>query len=158
MFKGLCESRRWSRPRYPDGGNARAGRGNRGAGRRPWGRASSVFSGPSSVESSSREWIFCSNQRKNCDSSRRHLQMVFQDPYGSLNPRRTIASMLEEGMKIHRLGTKQEIEERIEEILSGVGLPKDASRRYPHEFSGGQRQRLSIARALLGQSRVHRPR
>ena len=74
--------------------------------------------------------------------------MVFQDPYGSLNPRRTIASMLEEGMKIHRLGTKREIEERIEEILSRVGLPKDASRRYPHEFSGGQRQRLSIARAL----------
>jgi oligopeptide/dipeptide ABC transporter ATP-binding protein len=79
---------------------------------------------------------------------RRHLQMVFQDPYGSLNPRMTIASMLEEAMKIHGLCTKQEVRKRVGEILYRVGLPKDASHRYPHEFSGGQRQRLSIARAL----------
>jgi oligopeptide/dipeptide ABC transporter ATP-binding protein len=79
---------------------------------------------------------------------RRHLQMVFQDPYGSLNPRRTVSSMLEEAMRIHRLGTRQEIQKRVQELLSRVGLPREASRRYPHEFSGGQRQRLSIARAL----------
>jgi len=79
---------------------------------------------------------------------RRHLQMVFQDPYGSLNPRMKIGTMLEEAMKIHRLGTNREIRRRVQELLPRVGLPEDASRRYPHEFSGGQRQRLSIARAL----------
>ena len=79
---------------------------------------------------------------------RRNLQMVFQDPYGSLNPRMTIASMLGEAMKIRGLRTRREVRERIRELLHMVGLPQDAATRYPHEFSGGQRQRLSIARAL----------
>ena len=79
-FKGLCESRRWSRPRYPRRGKRSGWSGKQGAGRRPWGRASSVFSGPSSVESSSREWIFCSNQRKNCDSSEGTSRWSFRTP------------------------------------------------------------------------------
>ncbi len=79
---------------------------------------------------------------------RRNLQMVFQDPYGSLNPRMTIASMLGEAMKIRGLRTRIEVRERVRELLHMVGLPQDAATRYPHEFSGGQRQRLSIARAL----------
>ncbi len=79
---------------------------------------------------------------------RKNLQMVFQDPYSSLNPRMTVASMLGEGMKIHGLCTKGEIKGRVNDLLQMVGLPRDAGTRYPHEFSGGQRQRLSIARAL----------
>jgi oligopeptide transport system ATP-binding protein len=79
---------------------------------------------------------------------RKNLQMVFQDPYGSLNPRMTVGSMLGEAMRIHGLGTGKERREKIARLLDMVGLPREASRRYPHEFSGGQRQRLSIARAL----------
>jgi oligopeptide transport system ATP-binding protein len=76
------------------------------------------------------------------------IQMVFQDPYGSFNPRMTIGSMLEEAMKICMGGKKSERRDRARDILRMVGIPEDAVRRYPHEFSGGQRQRLSIARAL----------
>ena len=79
---------------------------------------------------------------------RKNLQMVFQDPYGSLNPRMTVSSMLAEAMRIHGLGTGKERREKIARLLEMVGLPREAARRYPHEFSGGQRQRLSIARAL----------
>jgi oligopeptide transport system ATP-binding protein len=79
---------------------------------------------------------------------RKNLQMVFQDPYGSLNPRMTVGFMLAEAMRIHGLGTGKERREKIARLLEMVGLPREAARRYPHEFSGGQRQRLSIARAL----------
>jgi oligopeptide/dipeptide ABC transporter ATP-binding protein len=79
---------------------------------------------------------------------RKNLQMVFQDPYSSFNPRMTVSFMLGEGMKIHGLCSKGEIKGRVNDLLQMVGLPIDAGTRYPHEFSGGQRQRLSIARAL----------
>lgn len=78
---------------------------------------------------------------------RREIQMIFQDPYSSLNPRMTIGSTLEEPLKIHKLA-KGRRAERIAELLQAVGLPKDAAGRYPHEFSGGQRQRVGVARAL----------
>ncbi|MDQ1008175.1 peptide/nickel transport system ATP-binding protein [Streptomyces sp. V4I23] len=81
---------------------------------------------------------------------RRRLQMVFQDPLGSLNPRQNIESILSEGMAAHGIGKDQkERREKIKEILSKVGLPANALSRYPHEFSGGQRQRIGIARALV---------
>ncbi|WP_338895956.1 oligopeptide/dipeptide ABC transporter ATP-binding protein [Streptomyces sp. TG1A-60] len=81
---------------------------------------------------------------------RRRLQMVFQDPLGSLNPRQNIESILSEGMLAHGIGaTQEERREKIKEILSRVGLPTNALSRYPHEFSGGQRQRIGIARALV---------
>ncbi|MFC7967889.1 ABC transporter ATP-binding protein [Streptomyces cinereoruber] len=81
---------------------------------------------------------------------RRRLQMVFQDPLGSLNPRQNIESILSEGMAAHGIGANQEERrERIKEILTRVGLPANALSRYPHEFSGGQRQRIGIARALV---------
>ncbi|MFE5513322.1 oligopeptide/dipeptide ABC transporter ATP-binding protein [Streptomyces sp. NPDC056529] len=81
---------------------------------------------------------------------RRRLQMVFQDPLGSLNPRQNIESILSEGMAAHGIGANQdERRERIKEILTRVGLPANALSRYPHEFSGGQRQRIGIARALV---------
>jgi oligopeptide/dipeptide ABC transporter ATP-binding protein len=79
---------------------------------------------------------------------RREMQMIFQDPYSSLNPRMRVGPMIEEGMLVHGLGTRGERRERVAELLEVVGLRPDAAGRYPHEFSGGQRQRIGIARAL----------
>ncbi|MBQ0984554.1 ATP-binding cassette domain-containing protein [Streptomyces sp. F63] len=81
---------------------------------------------------------------------RRRVQMVFQDPLGSLDPRQNIESILSEGMAAHGIGAdREERRARIQEILAKVGLPANALSRYPHEFSGGQRQRIGIARALV---------
>jgi oligopeptide/dipeptide ABC transporter ATP-binding protein len=80
---------------------------------------------------------------------RRRMQIVFQDPYSSLNPRRTIRQALEEPLWVHGRGSRKEIAEKAETAMAEVGLPKDAIDRYPHEFSGGQRQRIGIARALV---------
>ena len=80
---------------------------------------------------------------------RRRMQMVFQDPYSSLNPRMTIDKIVEEPLIIHKLGNKAEREEKVAEILSKVGIRRDQFKRYPHEFSGGQKQRISMARALI---------
>ena len=79
---------------------------------------------------------------------RKKLQMIFQDPYASLNPRMTVADIVGEPLDIHRICTGKERRERIHELLHVVGLGKDHASRYPHEFSGGQRQRVGIARAL----------
>jgi peptide/nickel transport system ATP-binding protein/oligopeptide transport system ATP-binding protein len=79
---------------------------------------------------------------------RRQAQIVFQDPFASLNPRMTVGSMLREVLTVHGLATASEARPRIDRLLDRVGLPHDASGRYPHEFSGGQRQRVGIARAL----------
>jgi oligopeptide/dipeptide ABC transporter ATP-binding protein len=79
---------------------------------------------------------------------RRRMQMIFQDPYASLNPRMTIGSMLEEPMRAHGLRRGREAREEVQRLVSVVGLPRNAINRYPHEFSGGQRQRAGIARAL----------
>jgi len=76
------------------------------------------------------------------------MQIIFQDPYSSLNPRMTVGGMLTEALKIHRLADRQELPDRVARILDTVGLRPDHGRRYPHEFSGGQRQRIGIARAL----------
>lgn len=81
-------------------------------------------------------------------SIRRDIQMIFQDPFASLNPRKTLGSILEEPFKVHNLHTPKEREERIENLLEIVGLNAAFKARYPHEFSGGQRQRIGIARAL----------
>ncbi len=79
---------------------------------------------------------------------RRKAQMVFQDPYGSLNPRLSIGGAIEEVLKVHRLCEKNRRRARVSELLESVGLPASYADRYPHEFSGGQRQRIGIARAL----------
>jgi oligopeptide/dipeptide ABC transporter ATP-binding protein len=79
---------------------------------------------------------------------RREMQMIFQDPYSSLNPRMRVGPMIEEGMLVHGLGMRRERRDRVAELLEVVGLGPDAAGRYPHEFSGGQRQRIGIARAL----------
>ncbi len=79
---------------------------------------------------------------------RRRMQVIFQDPYSSLNPRRTVGKTIAEGMIIHDIGTSAERAERVREIMEVVGLRPEQINRYPHEFSGGQRQRIGIARAL----------
>lgn len=79
---------------------------------------------------------------------RREMQIIFQDPYGSLNPRMTVGGMLSEAIKIHKLASGAAVKRRVAELLEIVGLSSQHSRRYPHEFSGGQRQRIGVARAL----------
>ncbi len=81
-------------------------------------------------------------------SLRKKMQIIFQDPFASLNPRMRIQEIITEPLVIHRLEKKEELEGRGAALLQKVGLPADALRRYPHEFSGGQRQRIGIARAL----------
>jgi oligopeptide/dipeptide ABC transporter ATP-binding protein len=76
------------------------------------------------------------------------IQMIFQDPYESLNPRLPVSDVITEPLRIHGLGTRRERAERARELIAQVGLPVDALNRYPHQFSGGQRQRIAIARAL----------
>jgi oligopeptide transport system ATP-binding protein len=80
--------------------------------------------------------------------ARRDMQIVFQDPYSSLNPRMRVADIVEEPLIIHRLGTRAERRARVNELFALVGLNPDHLLRYPHEFSGGQRQRIGLARAL----------
>jgi oligopeptide/dipeptide ABC transporter ATP-binding protein len=77
------------------------------------------------------------------------ITLVFQDPFGSLNPRMTVANIVGEPLKVHKKITGSQLTEQVRLILSKVGLPTDAMNRYPHEFSGGQRQRVGIARALI---------
>jgi oligopeptide transport system ATP-binding protein len=79
---------------------------------------------------------------------RRHLQIIFQDPYASLNPRMTVGQIVGEPLETFRLARGREAEKRVQELLETVGLSKRFVKRYPHEFSGGQRQRIGIARAL----------
>ncbi|HLX35953.1 MAG TPA: ABC transporter ATP-binding protein [Candidatus Limnocylindrales bacterium] len=85
---------------------------------------------------------------KSLTRMRRRMQMIFQDPYSSLDPRQTAGGTISEPLEIHGVGTPRERRERVRELLSTVGLNPDYADRYPHEFSGGQRQRIGVARAL----------
>jgi peptide/nickel transport system ATP-binding protein/oligopeptide transport system ATP-binding protein len=80
---------------------------------------------------------------------RRNMQIIFQDPYASLDPRLTIGESVAEGLEIHRIGSPKDRQDRVREVLEKVGLHPSQAVRYPHEFSGGQRQRIGIARALV---------
>ncbi|MEX2557367.1 MAG: ABC transporter ATP-binding protein [Actinomycetota bacterium] len=79
---------------------------------------------------------------------RRRMQMIFQDPYSSLDPRQSVSSLLSESLEVHGITRGKGADQRVRELLDAVGLPVESGGRYPHEFSGGQRQRIGIARAL----------
>jgi len=79
---------------------------------------------------------------------RRQMQMIFQDPYSSLNPRMTVAEIISEPLEVHQIASGKAAEDRVSELLEMVGLSKEHANRFPHEFSGGQRQRIGIARSL----------
>jgi len=87
--------------------------------------------------------------QKQLRAVRKSIQMIFQDPFASLNPRHTIRDILAAPLKVHGIRDKAERRQRVDEIIDRVGLPREALDRYPHEFSGGQRQRIGIARALI---------
>ncbi|MBD3319593.1 MAG: ATP-binding cassette domain-containing protein [Chitinivibrionales bacterium] len=92
------------------------------------------------------QWNGLSRQDKR--NLRKYIQIIFQDPFSSLNPRMTVQSILEEPLKIHGMKNRSDRKKRIAELINQVGLSPDFLKRYPHEFSGGQRQRIGIARAL----------
>ncbi|MCB4379260.1 ABC transporter ATP-binding protein, partial [Synechococcus sp. MU1644] len=91
--------------------------------------------------------------REERDAYRRQIQMIFQDPFSSLNPRMRVDAIVAEPVLHHKLLSGSAVQDRVDELLDRVGLGADAGRKYPHEFSGGQRQRISIARALATQPR-----
>src|SRR5436190_1777079 len=86
--------------------------------------------------------------QKDLKEVRKDMQIIFQDPYSSLNPRMTVGGMITEILKFHKIAEGEKAERRVNELLDTVGLSRIQARRYPHEFSGGQRQRIGIARAL----------
>lgn len=92
---------------------------------------------------------FCAVKGEELRKTRKDIQMIFQDPFASLDPRMTIAQILAEPFKVHNLFTPKEREDKVKELVEIVGLKTSYLNRYPHEFSGGQRQRISIARSIM---------
>jgi ABC-type oligopeptide transport system ATPase subunit len=122
--------------------------GESGSGKSTTGRCILRLVEPNSGEVVFRGENILAFPRERMRLARRDLQIVFQDPYSSLNPRMRVADIVEEPLVIHRLGSREERRARVAELFDLVGLERDHLRRYPHEFSGGQRQRIGIARAL----------
>ncbi|MEO5634822.1 dipeptide ABC transporter ATP-binding protein [Gaiella sp.] len=91
---------------------------------------------------------------KDMKDMRRHMQIVFQDSVGSLDPRMKVGDLIAEGLSIHGIGARKEREAVVHEMLGRVGMPPEAADRYPHQFSGGQRQRIGLARALVLQPKL----
>src|ERR687888_997407 len=123
--------------------------GESGCGKSTTGRSILRLIEPTSGEVWFQEKNVTTLDKRTLRSLRKEMQIIFQDPYASLNPRMTVGSIIGEALVIHKLAkSRREREERVVQLLETVGLSADHLRRYPHEFSGGQRQRIGIARAL----------
>lgn len=122
--------------------------GESGCGKSTLGRCTLLLEEPTSGDIVFEGRSILSLEKQKLRELRQHMQMVFQDPYSSLNPRHTIRTIIEEPLKIHNSGTSQERSERLNELIEVVGMRPEHLDRYPHEFSGGQRQRICIARVL----------
>jgi oligopeptide transport system ATP-binding protein len=122
--------------------------GESGCGKSTLGRAILRLNEPTSGHVFYRGRDLASLSQREMREHRRHLQIIFQDPYASLNPRMTVGQIVGEPLETFKLHHGREAEERVQELLETVGLNKRFTKRYPHEFSGGQRQRIGIARAL----------
>ena len=122
--------------------------GESGCGKSTLGRAILRLTEPSSGEVFFRDRNLAKLSSRELREQRRHLQIIFQDPYSSLNPRMTVGQIVREPLETFRLAKGKAADKRVSELLETVGLSSRFSRRYPHEFSGGQRQRIGIARAL----------
>ena len=122
--------------------------GESGCGKTSLGRAILRLTEPTSGQVFYRDRDLAHLSNREMREHRRHLQIVFQDPYASLNPRMTVGQIVREPLDTFRLARGREAEQRVQELLETVGLSKRFIKRYPHEFSGGQRQRIGIARAL----------
>ena len=122
--------------------------GESGCGKSTLGRAILRLNEPTSGQVLYRNRDLAHLSNKAMREHRRHLQIIFQDPYASLNPRMTVGQIVGEPLETFKLARGREAEQRVQELLETVGLSKRFIKRYPHEFSGGQRQRIGIARAL----------
>jgi oligopeptide transport system ATP-binding protein len=122
--------------------------GESGCGKSTLGRAILRLTEPTAGHVFYRDQDLARLSQRQLREQRRHLQIIFQDPYASLNPRMTIGQIVGEPLETFRLARGREVEKRVQELLETVGLSKRFIKRYPHEFSGGQRQRIGIARAL----------
>jgi oligopeptide/dipeptide ABC transporter ATP-binding protein len=125
--------------------------GESGCGKSSVGRTILRLQEPTSGKALFEEVDIFSLDRPTLRSLRRRMQIIFQDPYSSLNPRMRVGAAIAEGIEIHQLAPRAEIPARVAALLEEVGLDPGYARRYPHEFSGGQRQRIGIARALAVQ-------
>ena len=128
--------------------------GESGCGKSTTGRTIMRLMEPTEGEAIYKEEDIFKQSNKEMRKTREEIQMVFQDPYSSLNPRKRIGKTLEEPLIIHGLGERKEHTERVMEIMQKVGLQLDHYYRYPHEFSGGQRQRIGLARALIANPKL----
>jgi ABC-type oligopeptide transport system ATPase subunit len=122
--------------------------GESGSGKTTTGRCMLRLVEPTSGEVRFNDENILTFPRARMRAARRNMQIVFQDPYSSLNPRMRVRETVEEPLIIHRIGTRQERRRRVEELFGLVGLDPAHLERYPHQFSGGQRQRIGLARAL----------
>lgn len=122
--------------------------GESGCGKSTLGRTIIRLSEPTSGEVNFLNQNFLSLTNKSLRDARKQIQMIFQDPYSSLDPRMNVGQILIEPLEIHNIGTKKDRENKVKHLLEIVGLKPQDQERYPHEFSGGQKQRICIARAL----------
>jgi peptide/nickel transport system ATP-binding protein len=128
--------------------------GESGCGKTTIGKVIVALERPTTGEVRLRGKTFSDLRGSELRQHRRDLQLMFQDPYSSLDPRMRVGSIIREPLEIQRLGDRREQMQRVNELLDEVGLPRNAVERYPHEFSGGQRQRIGLARALTLNPRV----